>query len=228
MGAALGALGDAEMAELRAHTAGCSHCRSEWETIRALVVAVDRGVEAMVAGEPSAQFVSRLRARIAEEPTPSAWPLFAWRQFGLATLAAAAATIAILLVRTAEHEHGPASVDVNTLTKIGQQSPVSRVSSLENTSANGNASRRHRGASAHGRPDFFSTEVLVPRGQMAAALVLSEGVSTGKIDGVQLARLAERSAEPLEWRALDIEPLAAPYPRVEAMKAANADDGDQN
>ncbi len=227
-GAALGALGDAEEAELRAHAAGCSHCRSEWEMIRALAAAVDRGVEAMVAGGPSPQFVARLRARIAEEPARSARPLVAFRRVGLATLAAAAVVVAILFVRTAGRERGPAEVAVVTLTNTGQQSAVSRTSSLEHPSVDGTALRGHRAAGARGRPDFFPAEVLVPKGQMAAALLLSEGVSTGRIDGGQLARLAERSAEPLDWRALDIQPLAAPSAGEEAVKAANADEGDRN
>jgi len=222
--AALGALSAPEEAELRAHAAGCITCRPEFDAMRALVAAVNRGVEAMVAGQPSAQFAARLRARIAEAPAPAAWPLFTWPRFALATFAAAAVLLAVFVARAPRRGGQQVPIEANSAGRIAQPVVSGQVAVPEIASV---ASRRGT-ARTRSQAAAFSMEVLVPRGQLAAALILSSGVSAGRIDGAQLARLAERSAEPLELKTLDIQPLAAPSAGADAVKAAGADDGNKN
>ena len=224
--AALGALTPGREAELRLHAAACSDCHSEWEALRSLVAAVDRGVGAMVAGQPSPQFAARLRARIAEEREPVAWPLLTWPRFALATLAAAAVLIAVFLVRPQEWARRQTPTPATTAVRIAEPLPSGKVAAPERNLETTFVEPRRSAARANIQAAAFSMEVLVPKGQIAAALVLSAGVSVGKIDGAQLVRLAERSAEPLELKTLDIRPLASPSAAQDAAKAASTvDDG---
>ena len=222
--AALGALSAAPQAELRAHAAGCITCRTEFDAMRALVAAMDRGVEAMVAGEPSAQFAARLRATVAEAPAPAAWPHFTWPRFAMASLAVAAVLLAVFVARAPQRGGQQVPIEANSAGRIAQPVFSGKVAAPEIAAP---ASRRGT-ARPRSQAAAFSMEVLVPRGQLAAALVLSSGVSAGTIDGAQLARLAEQSAEPLELKTLEIQPLAAPSVGTDAVKAASADDGNKN
>ena len=208
--AALGALGARDEAELRAHAAGCGACRREWDAMHSLVAAVDRGVEAMVAGEPSPQFTARLRARIAEEPAPGARAFFTWPRITMVASAAAAVLLAVLLVRAPERGWQPSPVAVSTPAQIEPQMSAKPKATQEPAASAGLAVPHHRIARAQSQPASFSMEVLVPRGQISAALVLSEGVSAGQIDGAQLSQLAEQSAEPLAVKALVVAPLESP------------------
>ena len=209
-GAALGALREADEAELRAHASGCAACRREREATRALVAAVDRSVEALVAGEPPAQFTARLRAKIAEEPAPSKWPLFTWPRVAFAALAAAAVLLAVLLVRAPERGSERPHVAVNPTSKVVQPTPVESAGGTKRSTVRVATASHHRGARVQTHSEPFSMEVLIPRGQLSAALILSEGMNSGTIDGVQLSQLAERSAEPLEVKALAVAPLESP------------------
>jgi hypothetical protein len=54
------------------------------------------------------------------------------------------------------------------------------------------------------RLDF---QVLVPKGQIAAAFALSDAVNARRVDGEKLLALSENSARGLEVKALEIAPL---------------------
>ncbi len=69
--AALGALEPRREAEFAAHLAGCAACRAALDDERRLLDAVDRGVAASVAAEPSAEFAARVRRRLDQEPQPT-------------------------------------------------------------------------------------------------------------------------------------------------------------
>ena len=62
--------------------------------------AVDRELQALLAVEPSPEFVARVRARIAEEPQPSAW----WQSWRFATAVAVAAVVVLAIVMTRPRE----------------------------------------------------------------------------------------------------------------------------
>jgi len=211
IGAALGALRAADEAELRAHASGCRDCRGEWDAMRALVAAVDRGVQAMVAGEPSPNFAARLRARIAEERAPAAWPWLTWPRITAAALAAAV-LLAVLLVRAPQRGRQLAPITANTPAQSILPVPSESLAPREHFAVKTPAVS-HRGARANSETASLSMEVLVPKGQISAALILCDAVNAGAIDGAQLSALVEQSAEPIEVQALVIAPLESPAAR---------------
>ena len=79
-----------------------------------------------------------------------------------------------------------------------------------------------QGTASRGRSPAasFSMEVLVPKGQLSAALAQCDAVNSGSIDGVQLSQLAEHSAEPLAMKALFIAPLDSPSAQMADETAA--------
>lgn len=221
--ASLGGLPAADQAELRAHTAGCARCREEWEVTASLVAAVDRSVQSLVEGEPSPQFAARLRARIAEEPAPSAWPTLPWPRFAAAALVAAAVLIIALSIR-APHQPATEVQPAANAQPRAEQQPV-----VTERTAPGQPIAATRVAGNHGRGDARvrhrepSFEVLVPKGQLSAALLLSEGLNEGAIDGAQLVQLSAHSAQPLEVKELAIAPLALPAAPEESASPAGGD-----
>jgi hypothetical protein len=221
--AALGGLSGEREAELRAHVSRCETCRGEWEATSALVAAVDRSLATLVDGEPSPQFTARLRARIAEEPAPAAWPVLTWPRIAAAGLVASVALVVVLMTRGPDRA-GPAARIAANPTAAAEQ-PHARESNAapERVAAKPDVASRRDRARVRGRSGSLSFEVLVPKGQISAALLLSEGVSAGTIDGAQLVELVRRSAEPLEVKALDIEPLAAPSAGENAPAASDSD-----
>jgi len=224
MDGALGGLREAEAVELRLHVAGCARCRGEWDAARALAAAMDRSVETLVAGEPSPQFATRLRARLAEAPAPAAWPLLLWPRCAVAALVMAAVLIAVLLTRAPQRPGVVAPVAVNSSAGTEQARVHEAASTPERVAAPPVAAppvfarhaRRYRS---------LPFEVLVQKGQLSAAFVLSEGVSAGTIDGAQFVRLADHSAQPLEVKALEIPPLAVSTVTEKESPAAGDDSG---
>jgi len=67
--------------------------------------------------------------------------------------------------------------------------------------------------------------VLVPRGQLSAALLLGEAVSDGRIDGAQLSLLAQESAKRLELKAIEIVPMEATSAEADETPALRDDAG---
>jgi Putative zinc-finger len=225
MDAALGGLRGEEEAELRAHIAGCAGCHAEWDAARALAAAVDGSVESLVAGEPSPQFAARLRTRLAEAPAPAAWPLLLWPRFAAAALVMAVMLIAVLMTRAPNRPGVMAPVAVNSSPATERSRVQETASTPERVAAVPPVAARRGGARHEGRYRSLPFEVLIQKGQLSAALLLSEGVSAGTIDGVQLVRLAEHSAQPLEVKTLEIQPLAVPSATEGESPAAGGDGG---
>ena len=78
MAAALGGVPANRRAELNAHLAECAACRAEFERQRELLAAIDRGVAASVAAEPSADLAARIREHLGEQPAPATSWLSGW------------------------------------------------------------------------------------------------------------------------------------------------------
>lgn len=96
--AALGELrADCEL-ELLVHAAECDACREALNHAREVHQFIDRGVESLVAGEPSPNFATNLRRRIAQESEPQQPPWMAW-----APVAAGALVLALVLAITVAH-----------------------------------------------------------------------------------------------------------------------------
>jgi len=208
--AALEALPPKRRREFLAHAGLCTECRGEWEAAMAFAVALNSAVESLVAGEPSPQFAARLRVRIAEEPTLASRPFLGWPVSSAGALAAAAALLAVLLIRSPAWNRPATERIANNAAPIVKpaQTPA-KLSPVLGLARRHSASRRvvpRRQSGVAG----FSFEVLVTKGQLSAALLLSEATSDGSIDGAQFFALAQKAEEPIELKALEIAPLEVP------------------
>ncbi len=217
-GAALGALRPGEERELRAHAGKCADCREEWEAQTALAAAVNGAIESLVSGEPSPQFAARLRARVAEEPAPAAWPFLTWPVLSAGGLVATAVLLAVLLIRSPQRLSQTADTAVHSpeaVVKPAQAAAQAFLSAGQNRAPRPGSWRR---VSARRQSDAssFPFEVLVPKGQLSAALLLSEAASDGSIDAAQVSALAEEAGKPLEVKAIEIAPLDVPGAEVPA------------
>jgi hypothetical protein len=184
---------------------------------------VDKGMESLVAGEPSPQFTARLRARIAEEQPA---PRFAWLTWkpvaaGL-VMAAALAVLALFLVRghtnlasksvrgpiiastAAPGTHTPAEPTANPAERIGNYSPAARLDagSLRVT-------QRHSSRRVHSATE---PEVLVPRGELELVMRLAADIRSGQIDGKQLIAQQKQMEQPLKIDPLAISSVVKPQP----------------
>ena len=218
--AALGALAPGREPELLAHTAECDACREAYKHARNVVAFVDRGVESLVSGEPSAHFNARLRARIAEESAPAR---IRWTAWVPATAGALALAIVILgLVMRSPHDsnpnsgmavtHGnqsplPQSVAVNPLPRPAMNH-LSRVSHC--------ASREPIRGVAPQEP-----EVLVQPGQFEAVLQYADALNSGRIDGDKLIAARQSLEQPLEVAPIEIPLLDAPKNDSDTAAPAN-------
>ena len=218
--AALGALAPWREPELLAHTAECDVCREAYEHARNVVAFVDRGVESLVSGEPSARFSARLRARIAEGSAPAHTR---WAVWVPATAGALALAIVILglVMRSPRHSnpnsgmavtHGnqsslPQSVAVNPLPQPAMNH-LSRVS---------HAHHANRSAALHTK----KPEVLVQPGQFEAVLQYADALRSGRIDGDKLIAAQQSLVQPLEVAPIEIPPLDAPKNDSDAADPTN-------
>jgi len=211
-GAALGGLRPDQERELRAHAGICVDCRGKWEAERALAAAVNGAVESLVSGEPSPQFAARLRARIAEEPTAAAWPFLTWPVLSAGALVAAGVLLAVLLIRSPGRDSQTGETAVYNPAGVVKpaQPPAQAILSAGQKHATRPGTSRRVSARRQSDTGSFSFEVLVPAGQLSAALLLSEAASDGRIDGAQLSALAKEAGKPLEVKAIEIAPLEVP------------------
>ena len=217
--AALGNLPAAQQSELCAHASLCASCSVQLAAARDLVGGMERSVAALVSGEPSPAFTSRLRARIAAEPAPSRWPVAPRLAFAGAALVAAA-FFALLLVRGTRQEIAPpanfsagAQPAAPILPVVPPPSPAPRSPRAQTGSVAAHGPREHRDS-------LWGFQVLVPRGQLAAALELNDAVNAGRVDGEQLVALAEHAAMPLEWKRMEIAPLEGSKPEPAGQSAS--------
>jgi hypothetical protein len=169
-------------------------------------------VESLVAGEPSPQFAARLRARIADEPAPAAWPFLNWSVLSTGALAAAAVVLAVLLIRSpqrAGQSEDIAAYKSAAVVKREQPPAQANLSAGQDRATRSGSTRRILARRKNdARP--FPFEVLVPSGQLSAALLLSEAASDGRVDGAQLSALAQEGGKPLQVKAIEIAPLEDP------------------
>jgi hypothetical protein len=185
--AALGALDAQRDAVLRAHLAECAACRAALEAERALFAAMDAGLEASVAAEPSPEFVARVRMRLAEEPAPRA----AWLTGWLPVTATAMAVIALAAVWFLPRD---TVVSPPATPEIGKSSaPAAPATPQQQIQDATNTVRGHVGVVTTGiqrplRPPQQAPEILVPPGQWLAVVRLYEGVNRGRVDTESLLK----------------------------------------
>ncbi len=205
--AALGELRGRREPELLAHAMDCEACREALSHATKVRDFVERGVEALVEGEPSPQFAIRLRRRIAQESRPVEAYSVRW-----APIAAGALALVLLLIlvvgRRPHHNdfsQGVASSLKPSPSSQGVATPDAN--RLDARAAGSQASERltHARKVVAGLP-----KIIVPEGQIVAAARLSEAINSGRVDGTQLL-VAQREAEkPLEVKPIEITPLDPP------------------
>lgn len=174
--ATLGAVAPERERALTAHMAQCEPCRKAYEQARQFAVAVDRGVESLVAGEPSPHFAARLHARMAgEQPEPR----FAWLTWKPAAAALALACILAVagIVWIATHRN-PAPNAVPSAREIASvRTPSTQV---------GSAAKPHSGTPASSQTrSSLSAQVPTEQGRAGSSRAVQPG-------GIAVARLVPR------------------------------------
>jgi Putative zinc-finger len=197
--AALGGLPSQRGRELQAHVAECAPCRAEFERVKALTGAVDRGVAASANAQPSPDLAARVRARIAESPEASSfWP-FAW-WMPLAAGALAAAAVLALWLRPGV----PA-------TPRQRASPVTAISvpaEPSRTRPSRAVVTRMPHLNSRITPESVARlQVLVQPGEWNAVVRFAAAVKQGRVDGRPLVAAAEKSRAELGVKELQIAPL---------------------
>jgi len=211
--AALGELERAPEAELRAHLENCAACRAAFDAERRLVAAIDLGVAASVAAEPSPESAVLVRQRIEAVPMP-ARPWFAGSWIGRWVPAAAGALAVVTLVNMwfARRERArpwtlesakdvPSQHYSQSGERVADESVTPRVLPVRPVGSAAGSRRPHIIQKVVLKA--VEAEVLVPPGQQEAILQLYEAVWSGRADAASL--LAERGS--LELVALKIAPL---------------------
>jgi putative zinc finger protein len=217
---ALGELSPKSKLELLAHVAECEDCRGAYDHAKAVRSLVDRGAQTLVAGEPSSQFMGRLRARIAAEPAAAGWNWDAGRIWELATQrrlsyavgAVVLATILAVLVADLHRRNGSASSVAEVASTI--PAPPSVATNSPRTFAIPEQPRKNLASVPALSPRIrCEPEVLVPRGELLAVVRFYEAVHTTTVDSEQLYAAQQEPRKPVELKPIEItplEPLAKP------------------
>jgi Putative zinc-finger len=224
---ALGEMSPKSELELLAHVRECEACREAYDRAKAVHSVVDRGVETLVEGEPSPQFMTRLRARIAADPAPKPWSWDAWRIWEQASLqrlfyvagAVALATLLIVAVTGLPRRDvsPPAVAEVISTTSA---SP-SVVTEPPKTFANPGQPRKRLVSVPASSPRIRrEPEVLVPKGELLAVARFYEAVHSTPVDSEQLYAAQEETRKLIEVKPIEIIPLESLHEPV-----ADSDNG---
>ena len=207
--AALGELRAEREPELLAHAMECDACREALGHARAVRDFVDRGVAALVAGEPSPHFATNLRRRIAQdsEPLRSRWAAWAPAIAGVVALAVA---LAIMVARRPVHDGSNPSV-ASAVTPIPAPSEAARASPASPQYAQRTEGKHGPERTGQARPLTTALpEIIVAKGQLSAAAQLSAAIVTGRVDGNQLLAVRHEYEKPIEVQPIEIAPLEIP------------------
>lgn len=216
----------AEEADLRAHLDACPSCRAELAAQRALLEKIDRGVAAMVSGEPSGDFAAHVRRRIAENAhAPRPW----FADWMPVTAAALALVVLVGVLSIGGPPRPPQSAQV---TPPVQESRPPRLPQMAKQAppiapaANSSEQRAIRTPRPPQSAANREPEVLVPRGEMVAVTRLLNANWSGKADGATLMAAAVPTAEllkPLTKLELNISPLQIELLEEEAKSRGSSE-----
>ncbi|HXN73634.1 MAG TPA: zf-HC2 domain-containing protein [Candidatus Acidoferrales bacterium] len=219
---ALGEVSPKSELELLAHVAECEACREAYGQAEAVRSLTDRGVETLVAGEPSPQFMTRLRARIAAEPASERWSWYAWRIWeqvsreprSYAAGAVVLATILAVLVLGLPRRH----VSAPTVTEIASAVSVPPGVATNSPKSLAIPERPREKLASRYVPSpriQREPEVLVPKGELLAVVRFYEAVHSTPVESEQVYAAQEEPQKPVELKPIEItplEPLAKPVP----------------
>jgi Putative zinc-finger len=211
---ALGELSPKRELELLAHVAECEACREAYDHAKAVRSEVDRGVGKLVEGEPSAQFMVRLRARIAAEPAPRRWSwdvLRIWEQVARRPLSYAAAAVVfatLLIVAVTGLPHRRASTPtVAEVVPTTTPSPNAAIAFPKATTVPDHSRKEVTSRSVPSLRIRREPEVLVPKGEFLAVVQFYEAVHSRPVDSERLYAAQQEPQKPLELKPIEITPL---------------------
>lgn len=203
--AALGDLRAELEPELLAHAMECSACREALAQVRAVHEFVDRGVESLVAGEPSPRFATHLRRRIALESEQMRSP---WTVWAPVTACALALAVILAIVVARRPVHNGSNPNLASAVNPISAPPDAVPASAENPR---NVKRMEGKRGGHTRAATTTLEkIIVPKGQLSAAAQLSAAINSGRVDGNQLVAAQQEYEKPLEVKPIEIAPLEIP------------------
>jgi hypothetical protein len=219
--AALGELRAEREPELLAHATECDACREALGHAREVREFIDRGVESLVAAEPSPQFATNLWRRIAREAESPQSPWMAWAPV-IAGALALAVVLAIMIARKPLHNGSNPSV-ASAVNPISAPLEALCASAARPQNAERTARNHDPGRSVRVRPLTPALpEIIVPQGQLSAAAQLSAAIVTGRVDGNQLLAAREEYEKPLKVEPIEIAPMEIPALDTATEKPANS------
>jgi len=216
---ALGVIEPAREGKLRAHLDTCPSCGERLAVQRQLISAVDRGVSASVAADPSPDFVARIRRRVAAESASAGswWTLLipdGLRRWGAIPAAACAVLILTLAIWSVRRQ--PATLHTLAPSEIARTHSTTQ--SMPDASQTATQAPNHVAAlsspfrpHATKRTGLHQTilsarpepEVIVPSGQREAVLQLVAALRAGRVDGASLAA----TPSSMDFPELKIDPI---------------------
>lgn len=213
MDAAADELPENRAAELQAHVRECAACRQELQRVRTLLAAIDLGVTAQTAAEPSPRLMEQLRQRIRDEAFVTPWRNARWVPVvACATVLIVAASVWTLWPRTgARHELTASSAAPSPVQAV-------RPAAAATIAKPKIMPERHGSVVALARPvrklnarrierQPAAPEVLVPPGQMEAVMQFARMLNSGQIDGAKLLADLKAADQPLEIKPLETPEL---------------------
>ena len=210
--------------ELENHVRECSACRQELQRVRTLMDAIDLGVTAQAAAEPSPRLMEQVRQRIRDQAPVAPWWSARWvPAVACAAMLIVAASLWTLWPRTgARHELTASSVAPSPAQAVRRTAAT--------TAAKPKITPRRRGSMvALARPARKLSarrierqprvpevpEVIVQPGQMEAVMQFAQMLNSGQIDGMKLLADLKAADQPLK-----IKPLETPKLPDEASSGA--------
>jgi hypothetical protein len=212
---ALGNISPKSELELLAHVTECEACREAYDHAKVVRAVVDDRVEALVAAEPSAQFMTRLRARLTKEPAPGRWSWDAWKffenqsgeRFSYLAGAFVLATILIVAIVGSPRRHIAALSSVEG-PGTSFAPPIAAKPANEISNISMNPERPHKSSSVRlvSSPNS-QPEVLVSKGQLLAVAEFYEVTRSSRVNAGQIYAVQEEPQKPLEVKPIEITPL---------------------
>jgi hypothetical protein len=221
---ALGALTPQREAELCAHLLNCVSCCERLDREQKRIEVVERSLAQTLSGNPTADFETRLLARLPQENSPRKSRAIPWVPIGVAALAVPLVLALLVIVSFRRRVPGPAITTSNQLWVAGggassgfthlalpSVSPKAKIQSP--TSRRSVASNFHRGnlrrRKSHGLVERPDLRVIVEPGQWAAVVQLYDAVRAGRVNGAALLARDDRpiNIKPIEISEIKIAPI---------------------
>ena len=186
---------------LTAHLAGCARCRAALDEERSLLGRIDREVQASLSVAPSAEFLPRVRQRVAEQGKPSQSRLLGW-------LVPAAVVASLVVAGARLMGRRPVEPPPKQATKEGP--PRLPAPGVEPRPASPPAAAPVAVRAAVAPPPRRAEpEVLVPPGQEAILRRFVLGLRSRRVESSSLLAAGIQPREPydIDVRDIEVKPL---------------------